>query len=197
MKSRLFIIVLSVVGLNVQAAELNKTFIEFGYTQSDFGDKSKVEPDGIQLGFGYEFENGIYTSLTVKRQGDTLEGDVSKFDLDLDENLFELGYIAYETNKGRFSFGAGIGEMDWDMRHRKLEGDFYRLFTEYEHRFNQHFSGYARLGYEYFDPKGAKNNDGAWAELGVQAHYGDSSVVLSYFDSADIDQLGVTYRYSF
>lgn len=189
--------VLSVIGLNVQATELNKTFIEFGYTQSDFGDKSKVEPDGIQLGFGYEFENGIYTSIKVKRQRDSLEGSVSKFDLDLDENLFELGYIAYETNKGRFSFGAGFGEMDWDMSHRKLEGDFYRLFTEYEHRFNQYFSGYARLGYEYFDPKGAKNNDGAWAELGIQAHYGASSVALSYFDSADIDQLGVTYRYSF
>ncbi|KZN61056.1 hypothetical protein N473_22200 [Pseudoalteromonas luteoviolacea CPMOR-1] len=197
MKKVLCMMMLSISGLNVQAADLSKKFIEFGYVQSDFGDKSKVEPDGIKLGFGYEFENGLYTSFSVKRQGDTIESGPRQLDIDIDENYFELGYIAYETSDGRFSFGGGLGEMDWHLKHYTLEGDFYRFFTEYEHRFNEYFSGYARLGYEYFDPKGAKNNEGAWAELSVQAHMGESSIVLSYFDSQGVDQLGLTYRYAF
>ncbi|ESP94543.1 MULTISPECIES: hypothetical protein [Pseudoalteromonas] len=197
MKNKILFAVFSAIGFNVQAADLNKTYFELGYSHSDMGNRNSPQPSGIQFGFGYEFENGLYAGFNAKRQRDTLERPNYQLDVDLDENLLELGYIAYATQSGRFSFGATLGEMSLSLEDRTRDGSFYRFHTEYEHSFNQYFSAFARLGYEYFDPEQAKNDEGAWAELGITARLGVSSLTWKYHNGQGIDRLGLVYRYHF
>jgi len=196
MKKRLLLAVFAAFGFNAHAADLSKTYLEIGYSQTDL-DEADYDATGYKAGAGYEFENGFFVGFNYRRQKDTLSIFLNETDIEFDENLFELGYIVHETQNGRFAFGAQIGKMDIKVDNSTTDFDLTRFYTEYEHRLNQYFSAFAQLGYESYDASDVSKRDGARYGGGIKAHFGGSSISLEYFKGDDFDQSALMYRYSF
>ncbi|MDK1287763.1 hypothetical protein [Pseudoalteromonas umbrosa] len=202
MKKTFILSALAAFSLNVQATELSKTYLEIGYSKSDFKDekyfdKTDLDLVGHQLSLSYEFENGIYAGLHTKRHRETFLVDLFGQDVELDENLIELGYVAHEAQNGRFSIGAFVGALELSVEDSSNDADLYRVYTEYDHRFNQYFSAFAKLGYESVDGEGANSEDGLWTEVGIRAHWGASSFSWEFSQGEVVEQVGFVYRYSF
>ncbi|TQF67542.1 hypothetical protein [Pseudoalteromonas luteoviolacea] len=196
MKKKLILAVIATLGFNVQAANLSKTYLEIGYSQTDL-DEADYNATGYKAGAGYEFENGIYVGFNYKRQKDTLSIFLNETDVEFDENLLEAGYIIHESQNGRFAIGAQVGKMDIKADSNTTEFDLARVYTEYEHSFNKYLSGFVQVGYENYDASGVSKRDGARFGGGLKAHFGSSSISLEYFKGDDFDQSALMYRYSF
>ncbi|MBQ4810783.1 hypothetical protein J8M20_05520 [Pseudoalteromonas luteoviolacea] len=196
MKKRWLLALCATLGFNVQAANLNKTYLEIGYSQTDLDD-ADYDANGYKAGAGYEFENGIFVGFNYKRQKDTLSIFLTETDVEFDENIFEVGYLVHETQNGRFAIGANLGKMDIKVDNRTTEFDLARFYAEYEHSFSKYISAFAQLGYENYDATDVSKRSGARVGGGLKAHFGASSVSLEYFKGKDFDQSALMYRYSF
>ncbi|MBQ4875778.1 hypothetical protein J8M21_01000 [Pseudoalteromonas luteoviolacea] len=202
MKKAFILSALAALSLNVHATDLSKTYLEIGYSKSDFKeekyfDKTDYDLVGHQLSLSYEFENGIYAGLHTKRHRETFLVDLFDQDVELDENLVELGYVAHKAQSGRFSIGAFIGALDLSVEDNSNDADLYRVYTEYDHCFNQYFSAFAKLGYESVDGEGASSENGLWTEVGIRAHWGSSSLSWEFSQGEVVEQVAFVYRYSF
>lgn len=203
MKKQLLMAAVAACSMNAQAADLSNTYIELGYSKSDFKDdmyfdnKTDLDLVGHQVSLSYEFENGIYAGIHTKRHKDTFLIAFFDRDIDLNENVLELGYVAHETENGRLSVGAFAGELELEIEDSSNDADLYRLYTGYDYRFNQYFSAFAKLGYESLDGKEASSENGLWTEVGIRAHWGASSFSWEFSEGKGIEQVAFVYRYSF
>ncbi|KZN69235.1 hypothetical protein [Pseudoalteromonas luteoviolacea] len=196
MKNKLVLAMLAVFGLNVEAANLNKTYLEIGYSQTELDD-TEYDATGYKAGAGYEFDNGIFVGFNYRRQKDTLSIFLRETEVEFDENIFEIGYIIHEAQNGRFSIAANMGKLDIKQDNRTTDFDLARFYTEYEHSFNKYFSAFAQLGYENYDATDVSKRSGARYGGGLKVYFGASSVSLEYFKGRDFDQSALMYRYSF
>ncbi|ESP94544.1 hypothetical protein [Pseudoalteromonas luteoviolacea] len=203
MKKQLLMAALALCATQVQAANLSKSYLEIGYSTTEFTDntyfdkKTDLDLLGHQISLSYEFENGFYSGLHFKRHRDTFIIYFLDQDVDYDENLLELGYVLNKTEKGRLSVGAYIGEMDIAIKDNNSDANIYRLYTEYDHGFNKYFSAFAKVGYESIDGDNSTKEDGFWAQAGIRAHLGASSLSWGFSRGEVTEQIAFAYRYSF